>query len=294
MRTPVATTWPSVRANGRTTSNVMAFAAIIATAVLVCAGPATAASLVVQSSTSTKNSGLYDHLLPRFEAQAGITVHVVAVGTGQAIRNARNCDGDVLLVHAKAAEQKFVADGFGVSRSDLMYNDFVIVGPNADPARIVDTQNATEALQQIANQRALFASRGDDSGTHKKEQALWRSAGVDAAAASGQWYRETGSGMGATLNIGVGMGAYVLTDRATWIAFANKGDFQIVSEGDPALFNQYGVVLVSPAACPSVKAASGQAFIDWLVSDDGQRAIASYQVQGQQLFFPNAPSANTD
>ncbi len=245
-------------------------------------------AIVVQSTTSTKNSGLYDHLLPRFTAQSGITVHVVAVGTGQAIRNARNCDGDVLLVHAKAAEEKFVADGHGEPRKDLMYNDFVIVGPPDDPAGIAGTSDAAAALARIAATRALFASRGDDSGTHKKERALWAAAGVDPSAASGAWYRETGSGMGATLNAAIGMGAYAMTDRATWIAFQNKADFTIAVEGDAALFNQYGVILVSRQKCPHVKADEGQAFIDWLVSERGQSAIANYKRDGQQLFFPNA------
>ncbi len=245
-------------------------------------------AILVQSTTSTANSGLYDHLLPQFTETSGITVHVVAVGTGQAINNARNCDGDVLLVHAKPAEEQFVADGFGVERFDLMYNDFVIVGPAADPAGLAGGRNATEALNKIADTGALFASRGDDSGTHKKELALWQAAGVDPSAASGEWYRETGSGMGATLNTAVGMGAYAMTDRATWISFANKADFAILVEGDEALFNQYGVILVDSAACPSVQRAAGQAFVDWLLSQEGQAAIAAFQVDGQQLFFPNA------
>jgi len=246
------------------------------------------ASIIVQSTTSTKNSGLYDHLLPQFKEKSGITVNVVAVGTGQAMKNARNCDGDVLLVHAKAAEEKFVADGFGVVRSDLMYNDFVIVGPPKDPAGVKGLKDAKDALKKIAGTKALFASRGDDSGTHKKEKSLWAGAGVDPSAGSGEWYRETGSGMGATLNAGVGMGAYVMTDRATWIAFKNKGDFEILVEGDEALFNQYGVILVNGEKCPNVKAKEGQAFIDWLLSAEGQNAIRGYKRDGQQLFFPNA------
>src|SRR6056297_3297211 len=201
-------------------------------------------SIIVQPPTSTANSGLYDYLLPIFTDETGIQVNVVAVGTGQAIKNARNCDGDVLLVHAKPAEEKFIADGFGVSRADLMYNDFVIVGPPSDPAGVAGMEDAEAALKMIAETKALFASRGDDSGTHKKETRLWKAAGVDPTSASGKWYRETGSGMGATLNAGVGMGAYVLTDRATWLAFKNKGDFKIAVEGDEDLFNQYGVILV--------------------------------------------------
>ena len=249
-------------------------------------------SIIVQSTTSTANSGLYDYLLPAFEADSGITVHIVAVGTGQAIKNARNCDGDVLLVHAKPAEEKFVAEGHGVERFDLMYNDFVIVGPPSDPAGVGGMTSAKEALTQIAASQTMFASRGDDSGTHKKERALWDFAGVDPTEASGTWYRETGSGMGATLNAGVGMGAYVMTDRATWISFKNKGDFEILVEGDAALFNQYGVILVSKQKCPSVKADLGQQFVDWVRAVDGQRAIGDYRVDGQQLFFPNAKPAS--
>ena len=247
-----------------------------------------ASFIVVQSTTSTQNSGLFDYLLPIFTEKTGIEVRVVAVGTGQAIKNAANGDGDVLLVHAKAAEEAFVAEGNGVERFDLMYNDFVIVGPAADPAGIAGTGDTAAALQAIAASGATFASRGDDSGTHKAELKLWQAAGVDPAAASGEWYRETGSGMGATLNAAAGMGAYTLTDRATWVAFENKGDLQIVTEGDAALFNQYGVILVNPEKFPAVKAAKGQQFVDWLLSEEGQAAIAAYQVDGQQLFFPNA------
>jgi tungstate transport system substrate-binding protein len=245
-------------------------------------------SILVQSTTSTEASGLYDYLLPLFEREQGITVNVVAVGTGQAIQNARNCDGDVLLVHAKAQEEQFVADGAGVERFDLMYNDFVVVGPESDPAGIAGMTDATAAFARIAEAGAPFASRGDESGTHTKELQIWEAAGVDVDAASGGWYRETGSGMGATLNTAVGMEAYALTDRGTWISFENRGDFEIVTEGDENLFNQYGVILVNPEACPSVNARAGQAFIDWLLSDEGQQAIASYQLNGQQLFFPNA------
>ncbi len=245
--------------------------------------------VLVQSTTSTANSGLYDHLLPIFEGETGIRVNVVAVGTGQALQNARNCDGDLLLVHAKASEEEFVAEGYGTARTDLMYNDFVIVGPAGDPAGIAGMSDVQEALEAIAAAEAPFASRGDDSGTHKKEMALWGEAGADPLAASGEWYRETGSGMGATLNAGIGMGAYVMTDRATWISFGNKGDFGIVVEGDEDLFNQYGVIPVSSDACPDVNAEGAQAFADWLLSEDGQAAIAAFEVEGQQLFFPNAP-----
>jgi tungstate transport system substrate-binding protein len=264
---------------------------LTATAIALMIGGAALAqdSIIVQSTTSTANSGLYDHLLPIFQGETGIQVNVVAVGTGQAIKNAENCDGDVLLVHAKAAEESFVAAGFGTERTDLMYNDFVIVGPAADPAGVSGMTDVQGAMTKIAGEGALFASRGDDSGTHKKEMALWSDTGVDPTAASGEWYRETGSGMGATLNAGIGMGAYVMTDRATWISFENKQDYQIAIEGDEDMFNQYGVIPVSPDACPSVNVEAAQSFADWLVSEDGQAAIAAYEVGGQQLFFPNAP-----
>jgi len=253
-------------------------------------GPAFAGDkfITVQSTTSTQNSGLLDDLLPKFTDKTGIEVRVVAVGTGQAIKNAMNGDGDVLLVHAKAAEEKFVAEGFGVKRFDLMYNDFVVVGPAADPAKVGGMKDALAAFGKIAAAQAPFASRGDDSGTHKMELSLWKAAGVDVAAASGGWYRETGSGMGATLNAGVGMGAYVLTDRASWIAFKNKGDFRIQVEGDKSLFNQYGIILVNPQMHKNVKAEWGQAFVDWMLGQEGQSAIAAFQIDGQQLFFPNA------
>lgn len=245
--------------------------------------------VLVQSTTSTANSGLYDYLLPMFEDETGIRVNVVAVGTGQAIQNARNCDGDLLLVHAQRAEEQFVADGYGTGRTGLMYNDFVLVGPVSDPAGVAGMKDVQNALAQIAARGAPFASRGDDSGTYTKEMSLWSGAGVDPTAASGGWYRETGSGMGATLNTGIGMGAYVITDRATWISFGNKQDYEILVEGDDDLFNLYGVVTVSPETCPSVNAEGAQALADWLLSDEGQAAIAGYEVEGQQLFFPNAP-----
>jgi tungstate transport system substrate-binding protein len=244
--------------------------------------------IVVQSTTSTQNSGLFDHMLPIFTEKSGIEVRVVAVGTGQALKNAQNCDGDVLFVHAKPSEEKFVAEGYGVERFDVMYNDFVIVGPESDPASVSGSKNVTEALSRIKNSEAAFASRGDDSGTHKKEVSLWKAAGIDPTRDSGSWYRETGSGMGATLNTGVGMDAYVMTDRATWIAFGNKGDYKIAVEGDDRMFNQYGIILVSPEKCPSVKADLGKQFIDWVLSDDGQSVIADYKLNDQQLFFPNA------
>lgn len=244
--------------------------------------------IIVQSTTSTQNSGLLDYILPMFKKKTGIDVRVVAVGTGQAIKNAANGDGDVLLVHAKAAEEKFVAEGGGVKRFDVMYNDFVIVGPGNDPAKVAGSKDAAVSLKAISAAKAPFASRGDDSGTHKAELKLWKDAGVDVKAASGDWYRSTGSGMGATLNTAAGMGAYALTDRATWISFKNKGDMKILVEGDPKLFNQYGVMLISRAKHAHVKDADGQSFVDWLVSAEGQKAIADYKISGQQLFFPNA------
>jgi tungstate transport system substrate-binding protein len=263
---------------------------------LGCAGGMASAggAIIVQSTTSTANSGLYDHLLPLFAARTDMRVNVVAVGTGQAIRNARNCDGDVLLVHAKGAEEEFVADGAGLWRQDLMYNDFVIVGPASDPAAIAGLSDVREALAQIAESGARFASRGDDSGTHKKELALWAAAGLEPQQASGTWYLETGSGMGATLNTAIGMGAYTMTDRATWISFANKQDFAVAVEGDDALFNQYGVIPVNPEVCPSVNAQAAQRFAEWLLSAEGQAAIAAYRVQDQQLFFPNAGAKLSD
>ena len=254
------------------------------------AGIATAEEpfIVVQSTTSTQNSGLLDYLLPGFEAESGIDVRVVAVGTGQAIRNAVNGDGDVLLVHSKPAEEKFVADGWGVERLDLMYNDFVLVGPKSDPAGVKGEADILSALSAIEAAEAVFASRGDDSGTHKSEMSHWADAGLDPASASGEWYRETGSGMGATLNIASGMGAYTLTDRATWLKFKNKGDLTILSEGDSALFNQYGIILVNADKHPHVKTAAGQKFIDWIVSDAGQSLINDYKINGNQAFFANA------
>ena len=281
------------------TSMNAGFAAAMLTVAALCAGMAppvvrAAEFIVVQSTTSTRNSGLLDHLLPGFTAGSGIEVRVVAVGTGQALRNARNGDGDVLLVHAKPAEEKFVGDGFGVERFDLMYNDFVIVGPARDPAGVAGMRAAAAGLAKIARAGAVFASRGDDSGTHRKELELWEEAGIDPTSASGGWYRETGSGMGATLNLAAGMGAYAITDRATWIVFDNKGDLTVHVEGDARLFNQYGVILVNPRKHPHVKAAAGQAFIDWLLGPEGQRAIASFKVDGRQLFFPNAKRSASD
>ena len=247
-----------------------------------------AETILLQSTTSTQNSGLLDAILPQFAHATGIAVRVVAVGTGQAIRNARNGDADVLLVHAKAAEEQFVADGFAARRHDLMYNDFVIVGPASDPAAALGERDVVAALKKIAAAAIPFASRGDDSGTHKKEQALWKLTGINPAQTQVKWYRETGSGMGATLNIAVGMGAYVMTDRATWIAFGNKSNFEIHVQGDPKMFNQYGVMAISEEKHPHVKAKAAAQFVQWLTGSEGQGAIAAYQRDAQQLFFPNA------
>ncbi len=244
--------------------------------------------ITVASTTSTENSGLFRHILPLFKARTGIAVRVVAVGTGQAIRLARNGDADVLLVHHRPSEIAFVAAGHGVSRRDVMYNDFVLVGPRADPAGLRGITDAAAAFARLAAARALFASRGDDSGTHKTELGLWRAAGVEVAAASGTWYREMGAGMGATLNSAAAMDAYALADRATWLAFRNKAGLEVLVEGDPRLFNQYGVILVNPARHGHVKRADGQAFIDWLTAAEGQRAIAEFRLDGEQLFVPNA------
>ncbi|MGH6897964.1 MAG: substrate-binding domain-containing protein [Geminicoccaceae bacterium] len=276
--------------------NILALAATAALGISATLGAAALAQdqfIIVQSTTSTQNSGLFDDILPKFQEATGIEARVVAVGTGQALKNAQNCDGDVLFVHARPAEEKFVADGFGVERFDVMYNDFVIVGPASDPAKVGGTSDASAALQMIAETKAPFASRADDSGTHKKEMSLWQEAGVDATATSGEWYRETGSGMGATLNTAVGMEAYALTDRGTWISFENKGDFEVLVEGDDALFNPYGVIRVSPEHCSNVKTEPAQQFVDWITGPDGQQAIADYQLNGQQLFFPNAESGQS-
>lgn len=261
---------------------------LIALAAALVALPAGAEPFIlIQSTTSTQNSGLYETLLPQFTDVSGIEVRVVAVGTGQALKNAANCDGDVVIVHARAAEAAFVDAGYGLVRHDLMYNDFVLVGPAGDPAEVRGRDPFT-ALTAIAQAQAPFASRADDSGTHQKEMSLWETAGLDPMPGSGDWYLETGSGMGATLNIAVAIDAYTMTDRATWIAFGNKGGHEVLVEGDPALFNQYGVIAVNPAHCPQVKAAEAETFIDWLLGEAGQAAIGAFERDGQQLFFPNA------
>jgi tungstate transport system substrate-binding protein len=245
--------------------------------------------ITVASTTSTEQSGLFKHLLPVFERKTGIIrVRVVALGTGQSLDMGRRGDADVVFVHARALEEKFVAEGFGVQRFEVMYNDFVLVGPKSDPARIAGSMDTVAALQRIKAAQVPFASRGDKSGTHFAELELWKAAGIDLSTQKGPWYRDTGSGMGPTLNTASAMNAYALTDRGTWLSFKNRGELAIAVEGDRRLFNQYGVILVNPARHPHVKRDMGQAYIDWLVSPEGQRAIAEYRIGGVQLFFPNA------
>jgi tungstate transport system substrate-binding protein len=246
-------------------------------------------SIIVASTTSTEQSGLFGYLLPRFSAATGIAVKVVAVGTGQALDIGRRGDADVVFVHDRTAEEKFLGEGFGVRRFDVMYNDFVIVGPKADPAHIAGDKDVTAALRAIAAGKAPFISRGDRSGTHEAELRLWREAGIDLDATKGSWYREIGQGMGAALNMASATNAYLLTDRGTWLSFKNRGDLIVLTEGDKRLFNQYGVMLVNPLKHPTVKVKEGQAFIDWLISPEGQTTIADYKVDGEQLFFPDAP-----
>jgi tungstate transport system substrate-binding protein len=263
---------------------------LVAYALLLAASPVQAQdkSIVVASTTSTQDSGLFGHILPLFKAATGIEGRVVAQGTGQALDTGRRGDADVLFVHAKAQEEKFIADGFGVKRLPVMYNDFVLIGPKSDPAGIKGNSDIAAALQAIKAKAAPFISRGDRSGTHIAELDLWKVAGIDIAKDKGPWYKEIGQGMGAALNTASASNAYVLADRGTWIAFKNRGELDIVVQGDKRLFNQYGVMLVNPAKHPHVKKELGQAFIDWLVSAAGQKAIADYKIEGQQLFFPNA------
>jgi len=256
------------------------------------AGPDTP-YLTIASTTSTQNSGLYDYLLPKFKEASGLNVHVVAVGTGQAIRLAEKGDADVLFVHDKPSEIKFLEKGFGVERYDVMYNDFVVVGPSTDPAGIQGMTDVVAAFAKIAERKAPFVSRGDDSGTHKAEQRYWAEASIAVKEHSGAWYREAGAGMGATLNTAAAMNGYTLTDRGTWLSFMNRQGLAIAVEGDRRLFNQYGVILVNPAKHPHTKAASGKAFIDWIVSEEGQQTIAEYKIDGEQLFFPNATGIGT-
>jgi tungstate transport system substrate-binding protein len=244
--------------------------------------------IVVSSTTSTEQSGLFGHLLPIFEKKTGIKVRVVALGTGQALDMARRGDADVVFVHDKAAEEKFLAEGFGVERKEVMYNDFVLIGPKGDPAKIAGGKDIIEGLKKIEAAKAPFVSRGDKSGTHAAELRYWKTAGIDLDKAKGPWYRDTGSGMGPALNTAASMNAYILADRGTWLSFKNRGELVIAVEGDQRLFNQYGVMLVNPAKHPHVKKDLGQQFIDWVLSPEGQQAIADYKIGGQQLFFPNA------
>jgi tungstate transport system substrate-binding protein len=248
--------------------------------------------ITVASTTSTEQSGLFGVLLPVFERESGIKVRVVALGTGQALDLARRGDADVVFVHAKAAEEKFLAEGHGVKRYPVMYNDFVLIGPKGDPARIGGGKDIVDALRKVQSAQAPFVSRGDRSGTHMAELALWKAADVDLGQAKGAWYRDTGQGMGPALNTAASMNAYILADRATWLAFRNRGELAILVEGDKRLYNQYGVILVNPARHPAVKRDLGQRFIDWVISPAGQKAIADYKINGEQLFFPNAGDAD--
>jgi tungstate transport system substrate-binding protein len=265
-----------------------AFLTAFAVAAL-CFAPARAEErfITLASTTSTEQSGLFDHILPIFQKQSGITVRVVAVGTGQALAIGARGDADALLVHDRIGEDKFVADGNGIDRRDVMFNDFVLVGPKADPAHVRGLKDAKEALKRIALAHAAFASRGDDSGTNRLELRLWKAAGMDVQKAGGGWYRELGSGMGATLNTSAALNAYTLTDRATWANFANRQTLEILLEGDPALFNPYGSILVNPEKFPNVKADDARRWHEWLTSAAGRAAIASYRIKGEQLFFPS-------
>jgi len=247
-------------------------------------------SIVVASTTSTQDSGLFGHILPLFKKKTGIDVRVVSQGTGQALETGRRGDADVVFVHAKSQEQKFVADGYGVRRYPVMYNDFVLIGPKSNTAGVNGTKDIVAALKAIKQKQAAFISRGDKSGTHSAELALWKAAGIDIAKDRGTWYKEIGQGMGAALNTASASNAYVLADRGTWLSFKNRGDLVIAVQGDNRLFNQYGVMLVNPAKHKHVKKELGQAFIDWLISPEGQKAIADHKIGGQQLFFPNATS----
>jgi tungstate transport system substrate-binding protein len=266
-----------------------AFAVVAATLAVATMARAQDKSITVASTTSTQDSGLFGHILPLFKAETGIDVKVIAQGTGQALDTGRRGDADVVFVHAKPAEEKFVAEGSGVKRFAVMYNDFVLIGPKDDPAGINGGKDIVAALAAIRAKSAPFVSRGDKSGTHQAELALWKLAGIDPAAEKAKgWYREIGQGMGAALNTASSMNGYVLADRGTWISFKNRGSLMIAVDGDKRLFNQYGVILVNPTKHPHVKKGLGQAFIDWLVSPGGQKAIADYKIEGQQLFFPNA------
>ena len=263
-------------------------------ALAVCAAFAAGAQerfITVASTTSTEQSGLFGHILPIFQGRTGVQVRVVALGTGQALDLARRGDADVVFVHDPAAEKKFVDEGFGVDYKQVMYNDFVLIGPKSDPAKIAGGKDIHAALKKIQASQAPFVSRGDKSGTHMAELALWKTAGIDLDQAKGPWYRDTGQGMGPALNTAASMNAYLLADRGTWLSFKNRGDLAVLVEGDKRLFNQYGVILVNPDKHPTVKKDLGQSFVDWLVSPEGQQAIADYKIGGEQLFFPNADQA---
>jgi tungstate transport system substrate-binding protein len=259
-------------------------------AALAAALPALAQDkfIVVASTTSTEQSGLFGYLLPIFQKKAGIQVRVVALGTGQALDLARRGDADVVFVHARSAEEKFLAEGQGVKRFPVMYNDFVLIGPKSDPAKVAGGRDILEALKKVKAAQAPFVSRGDRSGTHIAELDLWKASGIDIAKEKGPWYRDTGQGMGPALNTAAAMNAYILSDRGTWISFKNRGDLVIAVEGDKRLFNQYGVMLVNPEKHPNVKKELGQTFVDWVISPEGQKAISEYKIGGEQLFFPNA------
>ena len=270
----------------------VAFTALAASTLVAAHVWAQDKSIVVASTTSTQDSGLFGHILPKFKSRTGIDVKVVAQGTGQALDTGRRGDADVVFVHAKAQEEKFVAEGFGVKRYDVMYNDFVLIGPKSDPAKVKGGKDILAALKTISEKGAPFVSRGDKSGTHSAELRLWKAADLDPAGSKPGWYREIGQGMGAALNTASAMGGYVLSDRGTWISFKNKDQLEIAVEGDNRLFNQYGIILVNSAKHPSVKKELGQQFIDWIVSAEGQGAIREYKIDGQQLFFPNAAPAS--
>ena len=281
----------SLRFRRRVAFWTVAFIAALSSAEAGAAGERT---LTLATTTTTENSGLMGHLLPLFEAETGIEVRVVLHGTGQVLRAARAGDVDLFIAHDKEAELAFLAQGYGIERRDLMSNDFVIVGPADDPAGINGMADAAQALARIAASGHPFVSRGDDSGTHRAERRLWQAAGIDPSAASGEWYLEAGTGMGSTLNIAAGRGAYTLTDRGTWLSFGNRGDLVILAAGDPRLFNQYGITLVNPERHPHVKAAEARAFMDWITGEEGQRAIAAYQIGGEQPFHPNAKEPPTN
>jgi tungstate transport system substrate-binding protein len=268
-------------------------AAVLAAAAVIKPAHAEDKSIVVASTTSTQDSGLFDHILPLFKQKTGIDVKVVAQGTGQALDTGRRGDADVVFVHAKSAEENFLAEGQGVKRYPVMYNDFVLIGPKSDPAGVKGMKDVAKAFQTIKEKQAPFISRGDRSGTHIAELAIWnKDAGIDIEKEKGPWYKSIGQGMGAALNTAAASNAYVLSDRGTWLSFKNKGDLQILVEGDNRLFNQYGVMLVNPDKHPNVKKDLGQQFIDWLVSPEGQKAIADYKINGEQLFYPNASDPN--